>query len=251
MWNDIISLFREYMGTGLILMWYLLALIYLWIREKRKNCRVLFIYMPIIFLLLFFNPLFAKIIYTVADDEIYYRILWLLPITMTIAFTLVDIYGRLEGAKKSFFPVVAGLLVVVSGSFIYANPHFGPAENIYHVPQSVVDICDAIEVEGREVTAVFPEEMLQYVRQYSGSICMPYGRESTVGTWVWQNEMYPVMESEVIDAAVLTRMAREQACIYIILPKDKKITGDMAACQYEVFAELHGYLIYKDSNVNL
>lgn len=251
MWNDMISLFREYMGTGLILIWYLISLIYLWMREKRKNYRILFIYMPIIFLLLFFNPLFAKVIYIVADDEIYYRILWLLPITMTIAFTLTDIYGRLDGVRKRFFPVVAGLLIMVSGSFIYTNPHFGPAENIYHVPQSVVDICDAIEVEGREVTAVFPEEMLQYVRQYSGSICMPYGREITVGKWVHVNELYPVMEAETVDAVVLTNMARQQACIYIILPKDKKITGDMAACQFEVFDEMHGYLIYKDSNVNL
>jgi len=239
-------LFREYMGTGLILMWYLLALIYLWIREKRKNCRVLFIYMPIIFLLLFFNPLFAKIIYTVADDEIYYRILWLLPITMTIAFTLVDIYGRLEGAKKSFFPVVAGLLVVVSGSFIYANPHFGPAENIYHVPQSVVDICDAIEVEGREVMAAFPTEFLLYVRQYTQGVCMPYGRTVLMG---YYDDFHGLIMSEEIQVEELAQMAKASKCHYVILPEKTVLIGDMEAFDYEVFDSMHGYVIYVDNSI--
>ena len=59
---------------------------------------------------------------------------------------------------------MCAVLVMLSGSFIYSNEFFNRAENLYHVPQSVVDICDAIEVEGREVMAVFPAELLQYVR---------------------------------------------------------------------------------------
>ena len=44
--DNVFYLFREYMGTGLIVIWYLIALIYLWVREKRKEIRVLFLYMP-------------------------------------------------------------------------------------------------------------------------------------------------------------------------------------------------------------
>ena len=50
--DNVFYLFREYMGTGLIVIWYLIALIYLWVREKRKEIRVLFLYMPVFLLLL-------------------------------------------------------------------------------------------------------------------------------------------------------------------------------------------------------
>ena len=110
---------------------------------------------------------------------------------------------------------------VSSGSLIYRNPYFQKAENVYHVPQSVVDICDAIEVPGREVMAVFPGELLQYVRQYSNLVCMPYGRNIVVSKWTVQNDLYDVMEQETIDAGELATLAREEQCAYIILPETK------------------------------
>ena len=99
MWNNVENLFREYMGTGLIVIIFCISLIYLWIKENRKYVRIMFIYVPVILLFLFFNPLFAVLLYDLAENEIYYRILWLLPITVTVAFAAVTLYGKLP--KKS------------------------------------------------------------------------------------------------------------------------------------------------------
>lgn len=251
MWSDVITLFREYMGTGLLVIWFLLSLVYLFVREKRKPVRVLFLYVPVVLLLLYFNPFFAGIVYGKAGDEIYYRILWLLPVTLVNAFTATDIYGRLKGRAQALFAAAAVLLIMASGSFIYSNPFFHRAENRYHVPASVVDICDAIEVEGREVTAVFPAELLQYVRQYSATVCMPYGREITVEKWNHLNDLYDVMEAETIDVELLAGLAREQGCVYVVVPEDKKRTGSFAACSFEKFGQMDGYIIYKDTTISL
>ena len=80
-----IELFRAYMGTGLIAIWFLIALLYLFLREERKAVRILFVYVPAVVLVLFFNPLFAGVMNAHLGDEIYYRILWLLPVTPTLA----------------------------------------------------------------------------------------------------------------------------------------------------------------------
>lgn len=56
MWSDVMELFRNYMGTGMIVIWYLISLIYLWINEKRMHVRILFLYVPIALLLVYFNP---------------------------------------------------------------------------------------------------------------------------------------------------------------------------------------------------
>lgn len=245
--------FQAYMGTGLIVIWFLLSLVYLFVTEKRKHVRIVFVYVPVVLLLLFFNPIFARVIYNYIGDEVYYRVLWLLPITIVIAYTAVEICGRLEGKKKTAFALLSAVLIMVSGSCIYRNPYFRKAENIYHVPQSVVEICDAIEVEGREVKAVFPAELLQYVRQYSPVVVMPYGRELTVERWnnAIGTELYAAMEAESIDAEQLARIAKQELCAYIILPEDKEIKGNLSEFDYDVFGHTEGYMIYKDRTVKL
>ena len=92
---EALKLFQEYMGTGLIMIWFLVSLLYLWVTEKRKYIRILFVYVPLVLLLVFFNPVVAKIISGLADGEIYYRILWLLPVTPVVAFTAVSLCGCL------------------------------------------------------------------------------------------------------------------------------------------------------------
>lgn len=252
MLKDVIHLFQEYMGDGLIIIWFLAAVVYLLLTEKRKPIRIMFVYVPLVLLALFFNPLFAKIIYTFAGDEIYYRILWLMPVTVVIAFSVVNVWSKLQGIKKTAFGIVAAVILIISGSYIYSNPYFSRAENLYHVPQSVVDICDAIEVEGREVKAVFPLEMVQYVRQYSPVVCMPYGREALVERWSYQrHEMFDVMEAEVVDVKLLTELCRVHWCHYVVMPESKKLDGDFADFEFEVLAKMHGYVIYKDSTVDL
>ena len=76
------------------------------------------------------------------------------------------------------------------------------------MPQAVVDICDAIQVEGREVMAVFPKEMLSFVRQYTPLVCMPYGREMLVERWNADNPLYDAMEAEVLDMDVILPLAK-------------------------------------------
>lgn len=190
MWNSIIELFQNYMGTGLLIGWFLLSVVYLLWNEKRKQMRILFVYMPLVLLLLFFNPLFAKVVYRLGDSEIYYRILWLIPMTVIIAYAGVLFYGKKKGRARILTAAVLAVLIMVSGNYVYDDVFFHKAENQYHVPEAVVDICDAIRVEGREVLALFPADMVQYVRQYDPTICMPYGREQTVDRWGYYNELY-------------------------------------------------------------
>jgi len=252
MWNTVVNLFRQYMGTGLAVIFFLLSLIYLFIKEKRKPVRILFIYVPLILLFLFFNPLFARIVYGVAGDEIYYRILWLIPITPVIAFAAVSICGELSGKKKAAFVLAAACILTASGSYIYGNPYFHRAENPYHMPDSVVHICDAIVVPGREVRAVFPVEMLQYVRQYEPVICMPYGREMTVERWSYfENPLFDEMEKEKADLSALAPLVREGVCHYVILPQEKEIIGNPADYGWELFETIDGYVIYRDTGLSL
>ena len=242
---EYVQMFQEYMGNGLVVGWYLVSLAYLLMKEKRRHVRILFVYVPLIILLLFFNPLFAKLISLMED--IYWRLLWLLPISMTIAYTAVRLYGEVKGKMRVAAAVLCVIMVTLSGSYIYQSSGIVKAENEYHVPQTVVDICDAIIIPGREIRALFPDEMLYYVRQYTPLVCMPYGRE--VFGWV-ENDLNDLMREETIDLSQLAGMAKEYQCHYIILPKDKQLVGNLLDYEYILFDTIDGYQIYKDTTMN-
>ena len=240
-----IETFQKYEGAGLILAWFWVAWFYLLLKEEKKQNRVLFVYMPAGIMLLFFNPLFFKVFGGLTEEAIYFRFLWLLPVTIVLSYCVIKITNRLQGARKIVFSIISVILIVLCGKPVYVNPLFDKAENPYHVPQEVVEICDAIRVEGREVMAVFPEEFLLYVRQYSPYVCMPYGRE-TFGLY---NELQNVLEAEVVDVERLSGLAKEYGCHYVILSTKQELKGNMEEYSYELFGQVGEYVIYRDASI--
>ena len=119
MWENAISIFQKFMGTGLLVIWFLVALVYLFLHEKDKVKRILFVYAPVIVLLLYFNPLFIKMFVEMTENEIYFRICWLLPVTVSIAYAVVQVWGNLKGKKAACFGGVCILLVVISGKLVF------------------------------------------------------------------------------------------------------------------------------------
>ena len=253
MWKDAVDLFVSYMGSGIIVAWFIVSLIYLFLKEKDSSKRILFLYFPVIVLFLYFNPLFVRIVYGIIGEEIYYRFLWIIPMTMTIAYTVVCIYGRLKHQLRGVFAVVCALLIAVSGKLIYANEHFSVADNIYHIPETVVKICDAIAVEGREVTAAFPKEMVQYVRQYDSTICMPYGREVIVSTWGAGHPLLDMLSEKEIEVDPLIFYTKDKEygsdrpCNFIIVPEDTIFIGDLESYGIVLYDTIDGYDIYHDT----
>lgn len=253
MWNDAVELFVTYMGSGIIVSWFVISLIYLFLKEKDSSKRIIFLYFPVLVLFLYFNPLFVRVVYGIIGEEIYYRFLWIIPMSVTIAYTAVSIWERLEKGFQGIFAVVCVLLIGVSGKFIYANVHFSVADNLYHIPETVVKICDAIAVEGREVTAAFPREMVQYVRQYDSTVCMPYGREVMVSAWGAEHPLLDMMsEKEIeVDPFIFWTKDKEHGsdrpCNFIVVPEDTVFIGDLGSYGIVWYDNIDGYDIYHDT----
>ena len=94
----------------------MLALLYLWMAEKNKTARAILVYGASVIQILFFVPLFYYG-YQLLDAGTYYRILWLLPMTVTIAYTAVKILGRYPMGS-----IVIGLcMIMICGKYVYSN----------------------------------------------------------------------------------------------------------------------------------
>ena len=106
-------------------------------------------------------------------------------------------------------------------------------------------------VPGREVKAVFPNEFLQYVRQYTALVVLPYGYEILVDRWGFQNEIFDEMNLEVSDAKRLSELCRANECHFIILNRNHLVNGSLEDYDYMYLMESGDYLVYKDKFANL
>lgn len=244
MWSFIVEHFKEYIGSGLIFIYYLACVIRMVITEKRREYRILFIYMPLVAIILFFCPVTAWAMRNYADDDTYYRILWLMPVSVTIAYTIADFSHRLKGKVRVLALVLSVILIAAGGKLVYMDAEYSVAENEYHMPQEVVDICDNIVIPGREIMVAFPSEMVVYVRQYTPLIVMPYGFEE-LKYMKHADELRAQIEADEPDAELLFGWADTKMCHYIVIDENKSITGNPEDYGYTEYAHIDGYVIYR------
>lgn len=245
--QTVFDIFKSYGGTGYYSILFLAALIYLGVTEEDKKTKCLLVYVPAVIQVLFFIPYFYAV-YNELDEGTYYRILWLLPMTVLIAYAACKLVGR--HAKTGL--LLISLFLMISGTYVYKSTYISKAENLYHLPQETITICDMIRpAEGEErVWALFPAEQVHFVRQYTTTIQLPFGRDNLVESW--DNEKHPLytlLLKDAIPADELSELSTEYNCHYIILLKTMNVEGNLADYGINQIGETENYLVYRNMKV--
>ncbi len=243
---------KLYFGNPFMAILLVISALYIAIFEKDLKKRIILGILPIVILLGFLFPI-TKIVYVAAFDEgsdTYYRILWLLPSYLVMGYAACKLIFSFEKKLHQRLALVAVLLVAVfSGSLVYLNQYMSVAENMYHIPQTAIDVCDVIAPKDGEprIRAAFPSELVHFVRQYDTDIIMPYGREMVVTQWDYYNVVYEAMEKpEIIDAEALLEATRHTGCSYIVLHEERKIDKNLVSLGLELVDTVDGYKIFAD-----
>lgn len=250
MWGiflESVVVFKNYMGfheNGYLAGIYLFVLLYLWLTEKDKKRRAIFVYAPTLLLALFFCPLFRKVFVRILEDsETYYRLLWLLQMSLVSAYGLMKLCGR----HRRIGLAVICVAIVACGDYVYDSEHITKAQNAYHLPQEAIDIVDLIEPEEGRITVLVPADLIYYVRQYSTNIELPYGREMLIARWDYHHAMYEAMEeAEVIETESFVKLTREYPCAYVVLKEDRETTEPLTDYGFTLYDQVGEYLIYQD-----
>ena len=245
---------KLYFGNPLLAILLVASAIYIIVAEKDLKKKIRLGILPIVILAGFLLPV-TKIVYVAAFDEsdTYYRVLWLVPMYVVIGYAVCKLVFSFERKMKQRIALVIALVVVVlSGHLVYLNQYMSVAQNLYHIPQHVIDICEVVAPSDGEdrVRAAFPSELVHFVRQYDTNILMPYGREMVVTQWDYYNPVYEVMEKpEIIDAEELLDATRQTGCRYIVLAKDRKINKNLTTLGLKLIETIDNYYIYEDPEV--
>lgn len=246
--QTIMEIFKDYGGTGCYTILFVLSLIYLGFTEEDKRVKTIFVYIPAIMLLLFFVPVFYML-YNRLDEGTYYRILWLMPMTVVIAYAGCKAIGH----HIKLGVIIGCIVLAISGTYVYNSQYITKAENPYHLPQETIEICEMIRpAEGEErVWALFPAEQVHFVRQYTTTIQMPFGRDNLVESWDRIiHPLYTLLQQDVIPVDELSKLSIESYCNYIILLKTMEVEGDLEEYGIELIGETENYLVYRNTPVD-
>lgn len=242
--------YQSYIGAGFYHVLYLIALIWLF-RDKRidRKWRYLFAGYTVLFLILYYFPVTAKIIVALIGGDVYWRMFWILPLPVLIAF-IAAWFTEGEYLKEWRRVVCVAVVVVilaVSGKNLYANGGYVSAENSQKLMAETVMVCELLEADRQEgvlIRAAVPDEMLTEVRQYDADIRLPYGR------WPHEypecQELMDAMRTQPVQPETLAAALRRFECNYLVYAS---ADGLMEALEKEDFAfigAVGNYQVYKD-----
>ncbi|MBR0163230.1 MAG: hypothetical protein IJQ12_01015 [Lachnospiraceae bacterium] len=248
------SLLREniqtllrYAGEGFLFALYIPAFLYLWRSEREPWKRTVLLHAPLVLLVLFFLPPVTYLYRAMLDEQAtYYRLLWLVPFGITIVYAGVRIFA----SHRRIAYLLMIVLFVTGGRIVYRSVHVTRAQNVYHLPQIVIDVCDALRAdygEGR-LTAVFPPEMVHEVRQYDVDILLAFGRGEIDPSMHRFNQIHEAYVAEgPVRMRTLDRLMREQQVDYLVLHVNRNIDADPSVYGWEPVDAVGGYRIYRST----
>ena len=169
---------------GLYSTLFFVAVVYIVVFEKEPQKRRFLLGFAGLFAFIYWCPITSYIIthYCVGSDVIW-RMFWILPSTIYIAYMIVDALERAR--KKRKYLMILGILAAVvwlNGSTIYTTKNFPEADNPYKISSVTMQIADIIKADAKEKWienrgVIVPDDMVNQIKQYDGELRMPYGRD--------------------------------------------------------------------------
>ena len=242
--NIMVEAYKSFKGTGLYFLLFIASIIFVLFNKKiKKNVKIVFGFFSIIIFIINLNTIFAKIYTKILGDSVYWRVYWMLPLGISIAFMLTCmIFSSKDYSKQLLLCVIAGLLILVSGDFVYNSDNFKKVNNYYKIDDEVLDIVNYISSEkGDYKKLAGPPEFEVYTRQIDGTIILTMNRiwgEAPKGSIVYY--INNVNYKELRDSAI------KNYTNYIVI-ENSKIKPDDNFSNYD-FNEIYKnekYTLYK------
>lgn len=243
---------KQYSGSGLLFLLFLISVLFLGFKTSKTTEKKITVWYSLFVLAVFFCPVWLIYDRIRDDSGILYRILWLIPMSIIICYALIQAVFLIPKKYRVFGFSAAVLLIMLSGKYVYSNPFFSKAENQYHVPETVVKICDELRVEGREVRVCMPLEFIQYTRQYSPYIVLTYGRDVLLyDDGDSSSDVHVLFREEVYNAYEIAAELKRTSTPYFVVQKDISFTESMGNYGFYYYDTIDDYDIYLDSEAYL
>lgn len=236
--------YSQFIGGGMYFALFLIAMLYIFLKEKDKKKKILFVYFPILVFLVIINPIFVKLASIVFSVNTYCRLFWLLPLGIVIAYA--GVLAVNEGEKNlEKIAIFISLIVIIalSGKFYFDTPGtFTEYGNLYKIPDESILVAQLIGIDEEEnKKALVPQELVPYIRQIDATIELLYGR--TADTAYWENPLATELDNGNIE--YISKVLEEKNCQYVVLKRATVLREPIENFDFKMISETQNYTIYK------
>ena len=191
----------------------------------------------VILLVLLLNPFVAHILVTHYEKQSL-RFFWMIPVSLLLAIATVHLVSHLRVRKYKLLLAVSIPIILLGFSDNFRSLRStwkNQITNWYKVPEVVIALDDWIMSDNANLakSAVFPQPLNLWVRQYRPEIELPFdwGRINMQSEPA--KELYRIIEDTEgsIDLCELEYWAKEGGYNYIVLNSDEQYKGKLNAYQ--------------------
>lgn len=237
--------FLDFKGSGMYIALFLVAIVYLYLKEENKSLRNFFIYTPLIILAITLNPLFHKIAGKILTSGIYWRVFWMLPLGITISYASVKVIANLKDKMEKIIVAISIItIIMISGKFIYTPNNYKKVGNLYKLPDEDVLVAYIIGADNADYKkAIVPPDLTAHIRQVDSNIKLSYDREPK------SYDNHPiVLAVSTGNVKGIIKIAEEEECNYVVFEKAVTLDGKMEDYGFSILSETNKYVIYKDND---
>lgn len=249
-WDEFINFIG---GRSGIWHWLLFCLAVLCCIFLGKGERKRLFWPSVLVLLFFFNPFFYAYIGTKFLSGIYWRLLWMLPISFLIAYVLTRMVYKIRKDVVRVIAVIgACLCIMLTGQREFSSMTYTEKENDYEIAQAAIEISDIVigSLQEWKENIIVPNELLCDIRQYSSAVGLLYGRNA--GGFISDIEpdeasVYDEMCKEQPDVGFITEVGKARNCRYIVFNTSfHQIPENLSGYGYEKIAVIQeDYAVYR------
>lgn len=227
--------------------WILYIFSWLVIVNSKDENGIHYICQPVfITAIIIFNPL-AAIILDKCLQGSYWRSLWLMLEYVVISLAAVLLIRSYK--KKKLLPLFLIFIIAFSGKFMYKDNFFSFSENVYKIPEEMIEICEVINehYEDGEAFVATQNPVYIWLRQYDASIRIAYTKRGMGGDSD-ARELRELVESKDKDWDAIYRKCKEVTCNVVIVTIPEITEHEMSAYGFEILDYVDEYAIYRVSD---
>ena len=235
------ELIKTYTSSGMFAYLFAFFVCVIVVSFIHKKYRITFTWTTVIYLLLAFNPVSFKVFEKLGliSTARFYRFLWILPVSLLIAFVLTFFITKIKRKAIALtFVVLAGLLLIFLGDLNQTKAFYFKSTNIYKVPDNIIEISEAIhnDFDGEKPVLYYNDWIMMFYRTY----------DPAVESYRYRGESAANMSDEEIYAAIENgdvRKVLERVIIY----NNKDI---LEADAFKEYLEGIDYIICEENDIN-
>lgn len=230
----------------------LLLVCILWIlwQEKDWTRKILTGILPLVFLFFYWCPLTGLLFMKLLGANVYWRILWLILLAVTIPYAFCLLLMKLQGILKQVVFLLFLFTIIIGGRNVLSTEWFEGSTNVYKVPQNVVAVCDLLP---GNVHVLASNRLIPYLRLYDPTLTLEYARNALVfnGMDVVYGpvaNLYKAVQEQEIDVDFVGPLAKEEGCTFLIFSTGRTYTGDWEDYGYKEYGSTDEFVIFVDED---